>query len=147
MSTYTMSHPVLSSLVRLPSRASAAAIGLHYLLPERPQTIRLQAIDAVCDMVCDWTAALLDQVISDPRCALPVRRHALKKLILLLWRGIHAGYQGMTVSHLNQLAAEAQDQLERGALQTQGLTSVLDDLCNHLSSAVERGAFRQLPDF
>jgi hypothetical protein len=139
---------VLSRLRHQPSRASVAAIGHHFVLNGAPPRLRICGIDAVCDMVCDWSVAILEEAIEDPGRGRLVRRYALEKLSELVKRAVERGYGGTTPAECDRLAdaartglfpeAEARDRVEVPAV---------EDLCNHLSQAVADGVFGQMPDF
>lgn len=57
---------VLEGLCGNPSVASAVAIGHFHVLNGTPVSTALEAFDALEEMLCDWTVAILDRALSNP---------------------------------------------------------------------------------
>ena len=75
---------ILDSLTRRPSRASVAAIGHHFVMNGVSTELHIRGLNALGDMICDWTVALLEEGINSPRAGYSVQRHAAAKLGELL---------------------------------------------------------------
>lgn len=148
MSTMAMPIPIINSLVHRPSRASAAAIGHTYVLSDAPPALRVRALYAVSKIVCDWTVAILEEAINEPQKGYLARRCALDQLIDLVEQAIDRGYQGLGNAACAQLAQEAQSCLKSQANTGEHYEiGAVEDLCDHLGTAIERGVFPAVPDF
>jgi hypothetical protein len=140
--------PILDSLRHRPSRASAAAIGHGFVLNGAPPAVGMLGVDALCEMICDWSVAILEEAINDPSRNYGVRRHALERLCQLVMVSIDRGYTGIAKVTCSRLAHEAEAELKvrKGQTDFQEIQAV-EDLCGHLSQAVADGVFGELPDF
>lgn len=147
MSIEPMHASILHSLTQRPSRSSAAAIGVKFVLNGQPAALRMRGIDALAHMVCDWSAAIFDEAIHDPSRGYLVRRHALKRLTELLSDAVQRGYHGLDARKLESLEERAREWLlcSRSGIDREGVATT--ELCNHLSQAVEQGFFGSLQDF
>ncbi len=148
MSVIAMQMSILHSLVRRPSRASVAAIGHECVLNGSPPVVRIRGLEALSSMVCDWSVAILEEAINDPRRGYVVRRYAIGRLCLLVKRAVRLGYAGITMQTCHQLENEALLAIRQTADQA-GRCEIesVEALCNHLSQAVADGIFPELPDF
>ena len=72
----SIASPILDALRNRPSRASAAAIGHHFVLNGAPPTLSIAGINALGEMMCDWSVAILEETINDPTRTYEVRRYA-----------------------------------------------------------------------
>lgn len=146
MSALAMPNPILDVLASRPSRASAAAIGIHYVLNGVPPALRVRGVDALSKMVCDWSVAILEEAITEPNRGYLVRRHALMKLRQLVETAIARGYAGISRRDCARLASECLAILGQDGGSNRA-KQALEDLCNHLSQAVADGHFGRLADF
>ncbi|HOW69711.1 MAG TPA: hypothetical protein PKY77_03845 [Phycisphaerae bacterium] len=139
---------VLSTLAMKPSRASAAAIGHHYVLDGAPSAIRLRGVDLLCGMVCDWSVALLDELISSPHADYVLRQYALHRVHGLLRVAMSRGYANLGPPECRRLMTRARRELQHYCIRVgqPGMPAV-DALCSHLGQAVADGLFGDLPDF
>ena len=139
---------VLERLIGKPSRSSAAAIGHRFVLNGAPAELRGRGVNALCEMMCDWSAAILEMVIQDPTRGCLLRWHTLTRLSEVLERAIARGYPALSRKDCRRLAKQAWADLRRpiGAGQCQA-SRAAEDLCVHLSQAVEAGYFPDLSDF
>ena len=103
MTMLTMPIPILDSLARRPSRASAAAIGNQFILDGPTPASQMRGLDALCDMACDWSVAILEETINDRALVYPVRKYALAKLQELTERAIDGGYSGLSKKGCHRL--------------------------------------------
>jgi hypothetical protein len=139
---------VLDSLIRRPSRASAAAIGHHFILNGAHPALGILGIDALASMTCDWAVAILEETISDASRGYRLRQYTLTKLGELLTDAIEHGYPAVTKRECCRLVEEARAQLEAHKYEAQSCEiQAVEHLSSHLSQAVEDGLFGQLPDF
>jgi len=139
---------VLNALAGRPSRASAAAIGHHYVMNGVPPGLRIRGLSALADMVCDWTAVILEQVITDPGRGYLVQHHALSLLEDLVERAIDRGYRRLGLQGCGRLARAAEAELKgQFAAGADAQMQAVEDLCGHLAQAVADGLFGQIPDF
>src|SRR5512146_2131814 len=139
---------VFHSLLRSPSRASAAAIGQQYVLRGASPALRMLGIDALAQMPCDWSVAILEQAIYDPSRGYNVRRHAIHKLRDLLSTAICDGYAPVSADRCQQWAQAAGRELMRQCIQGgMGENPAIEELCSHLSQAIADGHLGHLPDF
>ncbi len=139
---------VLDALKNQPSRASAAAIGQNFVLNGAPPSAGILGLDILADMMCDWSVAILEEAIADPTRSSRVRRHAITKLREALTKAIRRGYPAISEACCWSLASQAMLALQEQ--NRQGCPDQLpgvEDLCDHLSQAVEQGYFASLPDF
>jgi hypothetical protein len=110
--------------------------------------LNIRGLNALGDMACDWTVALLEEAINDPSRGYSVRRHAIAKLGELLKRAIDQGYTKATKGRCRLLVGRA-----HVALKIQSNRGIchpiqeVEDLCDHLGQAVADGFLGQLPDF
>ena len=139
---------VLDALTCRPSRASAAAIGQRFVLNRASPALAVRGLDALGDMLCEWTVAILDQAIHDSSRLPMVRQHALAKLCVLLNAALQRGYTKLDRQGFFRLMGEAQRSVEDGKRNVDAETiPAVEELCNHLSEAVSDGVFGQLPDY
>ena len=139
---------VLDSLVRRPSRASAAAIGHEFVLNGAQPNLRHLGLDALDKMVCDWSVAILEETIDEPTRGFHLRQHAVTKLRDLVKVAIDRGYSAINSTACHQLARAAQAELRSQVVKGQVWEiRAVEDLCDHLSQAVADGFFGELPDF
>jgi hypothetical protein len=139
---------VLQSLLRSPSRASAAAIGQNYVLNGVSPPLRMLGVDALAQMPCDWVVAILEEVILDPARGYDVRRHAILTLGDLLRTAIRKGYEGVNLDQCERWTRAADRGLTRQCVRgAPGEIPAIEDLCGHLGQAVADGYLGQLPDF
>ena len=140
--------PILDALRNLPSRASAAAIGHHFVLNGGPPTLRIAGIDALAEMICDWSVAILEEAINDSTRADKVRSYALATVGKLLSTAIARGYGAVTKEECHQWMEEAQAEMTAHNGKSHPLEfGPVVELCSHLSQAVADGLYGQLPDF
>jgi len=148
MATSTAPLQVLNSLVGRPSRASAAAIGHHYVMNGVPPGLRIRGLSALADMVCDWTTVILEEVITDPSRGYLVQQYAFGLLENLVKRAIDQGYRRLSPLECARLVAQARAGLKRQfTAGDSGESEAVEDLCNHLAQAVADDVFGQMPDF
>ncbi|HOW74083.1 MAG TPA: hypothetical protein PKY77_26050 [Phycisphaerae bacterium] len=142
------SEVVLSTLAMKPSRASAAAIGHHYVLEDAPSALRLHGVDLLCGMVCDWSVALLDELINSPHADFALRQYALHRLHELLKVAMNRGYEHLSPPECRRLMTRARREIQRYCrADGHGEMWAVDELCSHLAQAVADGLFGELPDF
>ena len=148
MTCSTMPLLILDSLRSRPSRASAAAIGHRFVLNGAPRALNLLGIDALAEMICDWSVALLEEAVNDPSRAFGTRQYAISKLGELLSTAIDRGYSHATREDGHRLVIPAKAELEARKDESPFREiQAVEDLCNHVSQAVAEGIFEQLPDF
>jgi hypothetical protein len=148
MSRVNIQVSILESLLRSPSRASAAAIGCHYVLNGVPPGLQLMGVNALARMPCDWAVAILEEAINDPTREYHVRRHAIRELGDLLCTAIGHGYANITRRQCSRLARAADRELTRQCAQGQNREiRAVEELCSHLSQALADGCLGQVPDF
>ena len=148
MTLVGMHESVLHSLFSRPSRASAAAIGHQFILGDAPPALCVRGLDALSHMVCDWSVAILEEVVGDPGRPFLVRLRTVRAMRDLLSTAIDRGYQGITSEECCQLASEAEAELKnRQAEASASEMQAVEDLASHLSEAVAEGFFEELPDF
>jgi hypothetical protein len=139
---------VLHSLLRSPSRASAAAIGQRYVLSGPSPALQLLGIDALAQMPCDWAIAILEEAACDPSQAYDVRHQAIVKLQDLLNTAVRGGYPAVTPGQCHRWAGAADRELNRPQIQEgPDENPAVEELCSHLSQAVADGYLGRLPDF
>lgn len=141
--------PVLDSLCRLPSRASAAAIGHGFVLNDwSGPEFAMIGLDALSEMVCDWSVAIFEETINQTTLNRAVRRYALRKLHALVALAVDRDYQRISKESCCELVKQAEAEMEA---QENGCPfkdiQAVEDLCNHLNEAIEGGVFERLPDF
>ena len=143
-----LAESVFQRLARKSSRASAAAIGHRFVLNGAPAGLRLRGIDALCQMMGDWSVAILEMTVHDPTRGYSVRRHAVACLCDMVTIAIGQGYTRLTLLDCRSLGSQAQADL-LGITHTSlpGEISAAVKLCNHLSQAVAEGHFPELADF
>lgn len=140
--------PVLETLATKPSRASAAAVGHHYVLNGVRPKMRVRALQVLCAMPCDWTSVILESAINDEKFGYGFRRQALKQLRNLLWGAIGLGYRRLSYEKcaaLDAVAVKSLSPANPGSACRE--IDAVDELCCHLSQAVDDGVFGELPDF
>ncbi len=139
---------ILGRLSRHPSRASAAAIGQHFVLNKTSLSLALEGMDALCDMVCDWTIVFLEEVVGDPATNYLLRRQALHRMNDLMLGAIRRGYDGLSRSQCLEWTEACRDEIDvpPGKDNPQPFAA-LDVLGGHLAQAVADGFFGELPDF
>jgi hypothetical protein len=139
---------IINSLAGRPSRASAAAIGHEFVLNGAPPRLAVRGLDALSEMVCDWTVAILEEAVNDPTRAFLIRRQALLKLRDLLAGAVDRGYPHLDRSACHHLAREAMHELDDARDSDRECEGrAIEDLADHLSQAVDEGYFKELPDF
>ncbi|MBP7935850.1 MAG: hypothetical protein KA354_14485 [Phycisphaerae bacterium] len=142
------SEVVLSTLAMKPSRASAAAIGHHYVLDNAPSRLRLRGVDLLCRMVCDWSVALLDELINSSHVDFALRQYALHRVHELLKVAMGREYEHLSPPECRRLMTRARCELQSHcSRRLGGEMSAVDELCSHLAQAVADGLFGELPDF
>lgn len=148
MSAPTFQGTVLLALARRPSRSSAATIGHEFVLNGVPPALQIRGLNALADMTCDWTVAILEEAINSPTRTCFVRHYALSLLGALLQRAIDQGYRRIGRDECRQLLRAAGAELgARCAAASSDEIAPVEELCNHLSEAVAEGCFEELPDF
>lgn len=148
MSNSILSAPVLSALTRRPSKASAAAIGINFVLNGAPPALRLRGIDALARMMCNWSVAILEETITDHSRPCLLRTYALERLGGALNDAIHRGYPRLSETDKLRLLNEARQALAtiRDVTADDEIPAVTE-MCNHLDEATRLGLFGELPDF
>jgi hypothetical protein len=148
MQSTVLCEPVLNTLAAKPSRASAAAVGHHYVLNGVPPAMRVRGLRVLCEMPCDWTSVILESAIKDETLEYRFRRQALTQLQNLLWRAIRMGYRNLSHGQCAALTGLAVKSLPRESpgSASDGIDAV-EELCCHLAQAVDDGLFGELPDF
>jgi len=136
---------VLHSLTSHRSRASAVAVGHHFVLNGVPPVVQMKGIEALSNMVCDWAVAILEEFITDPLRNYLVRKQATRQVSDLVIKAIERGYRGISRDGADQLTAQALEALSQEG--TANREEAVERLCGHLSRAVEEGCFGSLPDF
>lgn len=148
MSAPSFQGTVLLALARRPSRSSAATIGHEFVLNGVPPALQIRGLNALAEMTCDWTVAILEEAINSPTRTCFVRHYALSMLGALLQRAIDEGYRRIGRDECRQLVRSAGVELGvRCAEGAPGEIAPVEELCNHLSQAVADGFFAELPDF
>ena len=148
MTTLKMDESFLYALGHKRCRGTVAGIGHRFILNGSPPRLAIQGIDVIGGMMCDWTVAILEEAIDTPGRHPQVRFHALEKLAEILLHAIQRGYSRVTPKGVRQLASESKKALEDRLKGThQGDIQAVEDLCNHLSEAIDDGVFVPLPDF
>ena len=148
MTTLNMDETILRSMGRRSSVGSVTGIAHKFILNGAPRRLAILGIDVIGEMMCDWTVAILEEAINDPSRPPQVRFHALEKLVESLLHAIQRGYARVTPEGVRRLASESKKALEerlKGIYQAD--IQAVEDLCNHLSEAVDDGVFAPLPDF
>ena len=148
MCTMSTSHIVLEALARRPSRSSATAIGHRYLLDGTTPELRIEAINALSRMVCDWSIAILEEAICDPTRGFLCRRYALARICGLLEQAIAEGYDRVTRAECRHLRRHAAAAIEASTkLEEPVEIDAVEILCSHLCQAIADGVLKETPDF
>ncbi len=144
----TMKQDILHALTRRPSRSSAAALGHKFILNGAPPRLQLLGLEALADMTCDWSVAILEEAINDRTRRRQIRERALELVVGLLRIAVERGYRRIEEREIANLAELAGIRLlERCRRRVGGEDAAVELLCSHLSEAVEEGRFGRLPDF
>jgi hypothetical protein len=101
----------------------------------------------LCEMICDWSVAILEEAINDPTRCYDVRQYAITKLGELLIEAVERGYSRITRQECFQLVSEAKARLKAGKDDPCFEDQAVEDLCGHLSQAIADNFFGELPDF
>lgn len=143
MSTVAGPIEILSSLESRRSRASAAAIGHRYALSNVPPAVQIRAIAALREMVCDWSVAILEQLVENAEANPMVRLRALRTMADLLLIAVDRGYREISRAGVAEKLRQAGTNLDTSTEECPATT----DLACHLAAAIENGFFESLPDF
>lgn len=153
---------ILDHLQRRPSVASVVAIGHHHVLGGAPLSVVLHGLQALEEMPCDWTVAILDQTATDSTRLPLIRRSALAVVRRLLLKAVAGGYRGTSEQQVVNMARRARrdlrasreaDAREAGPTAGEagptrcagaGAARTIDDLCGHLAQAVAEGFLGEL---
>ena len=136
---------ILQNLRARPSVASAIAIGHFHVLNGAPISIALEGLDAMAEMPCDWTVAILERVMRDPTRRPVVRRRAVSKVRSLLFEAVNRGYSRVSRGQIRDMARDACRAVEVNGSDEEDVP-VIDDLCSHLDQAIVDGLFDTIPN-
>ena len=145
MTSLAMSFMILNALRSRPSRASAAAIGHRFVLSEPPPLLARLAMDALANMPCDWSIAILEEIVNAKEKKKHIRRYAIHKLSEVLARAIEQGYPGINRKAARSLFRRAKARLSSDFEAAENPD--VEEMCNHIGEALDRGMFKRLPDF
>ena len=126
---------VLKRLAARPSRASAAAVGLYYVLAAEHLSAVRAGLETLRTMPCDITCDILACIRIGSGQEPIVVMHALSVAKDQLKEAISRGYKGLTREELNSLARDVAISA-LGATMPGTLSPIADELLTHVRAAL-----------